>query len=126
MCKNSSLNTFNNNINDINTSLEARGTIINVSGTKAAVYGKNVTLCSITLPNNAPYLLLATVNCSISGTSIISAIINGNVVRTTMNSGGGCMVYSYTTSGGTFPLMSYGYQNSTYNLIGRITAIRLQ
>lgn len=107
------------------------------NATVASQYGKTITLCSLTLPTTGIYLILGGVASSINSSSICVANITvganctslcGALGRSTMNSGGGTLAFmlaEVTEANGVVNLTSYGYLNSTYNLRGHLTAIKL-
>lgn len=144
----SNLDTTNNKITEINsdiTDLQSQITSVHntcwaTSGTVASQYQKEVQPCSVTIPADSKsrlYLALGfadlsasnsnIMNCSLGGENI--TVVIGTTTRTTALSGGGCMCWMVfrNTPGVAAKVIvkSYGYNNSTYNITGKVTVIRL-
>lgn len=110
------------------------------SGTVASIFQQTVTPCTVTIPadsNNRIYLALGFVELSASNSNIMSCSFSGTNIsvlmttatRTTALSGGGSVSWMiFENTPGTeakVSIASYGYNNSTYNIIGKLAVIRL-
>lgn len=100
--------------------------------TVSSQYGKSFDVVSLTLPKGYAYLILAHTSCSISGSSILICTLKGVDLdghsRSTMNSGGGCTSFGLLEpkdSDTIVTVRTYGYQNTSYKITGKILAVRL-
>lgn len=129
------------NITDLSSRITSvHNTCWATSGTVAAQYQKDMSLCSVTIPADSKsriYLALGHASLSISNSNIMNCSLSGENItivqrtdaRTTASSGGGCMCWMIfrNTPGveANVSVSSYGYINSTYNISGKVTVIRL-
>lgn len=102
-----------------------------------AVYQQSITVVSLKIKKPGPYLVLGSIDSTVSDvTSYVNASLSAEgstfsiaqECRTTMESGGGVMTWGFLwidNTDTTVSVKSYGYKNGTYNLRGRIIAIRL-
>lgn len=100
--------------------------------TVSSQYGKSFDVVSLTLPKGYAYLILAHTTCNISGSSILICTLTGvdldGYSRSTMNSGGGCTSFGLLEpkdSDTIVTVRTYGYQNTSYKVTGKILAVRL-
>ena len=114
-------------ITQLNGDLENRGTVLTENSVAANVPGEYFDVCSITLPD-APYLVLGSLNALFNGiaTDIMFARLRDTIARTTLQSGGGCVVWTYSPGNETLKLQSFGYTENEGNFNGMILAIRLK
>ena len=116
-----------NAITQLNSDLGNRGSILTESSVASNVPGEYFDVCSITLPD-APYLVLGSLNALFNGiaTDIMFARLKDTIARTTLQSGGGCVVWTYSAGNETLKLQSFGYTENEGNFNGMILAIRLK
>ena len=115
----------------------ADGMIIQPSVSAASVYEQWVYFAENTLPKGYRWLLLGTINWSISSSAIQTCAFNfgGSETsiavdcRTVGNGGGGCAMWGYCetrNAARTVRVRSYGAVNQTYNHNAQYIAIPLQ
>lgn len=100
--------------------------------TVTSQYGKWFDVTSLTLPKGYDYLLLGHTAANLDGTSILNCAISGATFggagKSTLKAGGGCFAWGIveaTDADTIVKLRSYGYQNASYTITGKILAIRL-
>lgn len=122
----------------ISASKDDLGVFLTNTGTKAAVYKSEIGITSLNLSAGHTYLVLGSTQVDAS-VSLMSARLSnpsaeyGNAfelsqMRTDGSNGGGCMTASIMslTKDFTVSVRGYGYDNSAYNYIGYLIAVRLK